>query len=937
MTGRGDIDHTVLREISALLVDLHQRVTGPVTLDSDLRADLGLDSLATVELVDRLEAAVGATLAEATLTEARTARDLARAIRVSTEGVDAGYAAQGAAPVGTAPDVPQAGLDAVARPASFATVAAALHWHARQHPDQVTLRLLGPSPAGAAEVVTYGALLASAQRVAHALIAEGLGAGERVGIMLDTESAYFSVFAGVLLAGCSPVPLYPPTRAASIGEHLARLARLLRNAGAAMLVTLPEAAVAARLVALEVPSLRAVRTARDVLRPAAGAGGLPTPRPEDVALIQYTSGSTGDPKGVVLTHAQLLANIGAMAAAAQVTANDVVVSWLPLYHDMGLIGMWLAPLVLGIPLVAMSPLTFLARPVRWLAAISAERGSISAAPSSAYAMCSQRISDAELHGIDLAHWRLAFNGAEPVNSAALDAFVGRFAAAGFRRTAMCPAYGLAEAGVGVAFSPLGRGPRADVVSRDALARSGRAVPPAAGAGTRTVVGCGYPLPGYEIRVADRFDAGLPERHEGRVLCRGPSLSAGYFANAPASALLWRHGWLDTGDLGYLAGGELFLTGRAKDVVIKAGRNLHAEDIEDALSGVEGARRNGLAALAAPAAAGERLVLVAETDLRAPERRAALETALRRRAADALDLALDDVLLVRPGAICRSASGKIRRAATAEALARGVLDAPPPPAALQLAKLAWSQLGPAGQEGLALLGRWGFAASLWGAAVLVAVPLVAAVQLPLSPAARWSLTRRSVRMLSRMARIPIGVQGSLPPATTPAVVVANHPSFVDGAVMTLASPHPLRFVTSLDFARKPVVGSFLRRLGCVFVARDDPGRSARDVAMLADLVRGGERLCFFPEGSLAPAAGVRPFHLGAFAVSAATGCRIVPVALAGTREVLCPGSYLPRRAAVSVRIGDAGSAAAAGLAAEATRAGELRERIADLLGQPLVSW
>ena len=269
----------------------------------------------------------------------------------------------------------------------------------------------------------------------------------------------------------------------------------------------------ARLLRAHVPSLRAVTTVADLQ--AGGPGPTPAVAPDDIALLQYTSGSTGDPKGVILTHRHLLANIRAMGAAEAPTPSDVFVSWLPLYHDMGLIGAWLAGLYHGFPLAVMSPLAFLARPARWLRAIHEQRGTLSASPNFGYELCLRHVSEAELTGVDLSSWRLAFDGSEPVSAGTIRRFTGRFAPYGLRREAMTPAYGLAEAGVGLTFPPLGRGPVIDAIDRGALARRGRAVPAAAGdRGTLQLVSCGRPLPGYQLRVVDTRARGWPSAARG---------------------------------------------------------------------------------------------------------------------------------------------------------------------------------------------------------------------------------------------------------------------------------------------------------------------------------------------------------------------------------------------------------------------------------------
>ena len=265
----------------------------------------------------------------------------------------------------------------------------------------------------------------SAPFAAGALRERGVAPGDRVAMMLRTEEAFFDAFFGVLLAGGVPVPVYPPFRRDLIEDYARRQVGILENAEARAIITFPEAVRVAALLRSRVRSLRHVMTAASP----AGARPIPPPQPrgEDAALIQYTSGSTGAPKGVLLSHANLLANIRAIGEAIQIRPDDVAVSWLPLYHDMGLIGSWLGALYFGIPIAILSPLAFLSRPARWLRAIHAHRGTISAAPNFAFDLCARRIADEELRGLDLSSWRLALNGSEPVSPETIERFTRRFA------------------------------------------------------------------------------------------------------------------------------------------------------------------------------------------------------------------------------------------------------------------------------------------------------------------------------------------------------------------------------------------------------------------------------------------------------------------------------------------------------------------------------
>ncbi len=918
----------LLREVRAVIEELGVGARRPVQLRSDLQRDLGLDSLAVVELYDRVEHVFGVRLPEEVLTAQRVAdwlRTLVEAVAVrGPEAPAAVPAPPPRAPSGPAPD-------------AAATLGEVLSWHVEAHPDLISVRLLPGSAGGSAEELSYGALSADAGAIARGLRALGLGRGERVAIMLPTARSFFGVFLGVLLAGAVPVPVYPPTRLAALEEHLLRQARVLDNAGAAVLVTVAEARIAARLVRARVPSLRAIRTPEE-LTDFAGPEGelLPMLAAGDLALVQYTSGSTGDPKGVMLTHEQLLANIRAMGQAAKVSSEDVFVSWLPLYHDMGLIGAFLAPLYFGFPLVITSPLVFLARPASWLEAITTYRGTLSAAPNFAYQACVDRIGDRELAALDLSSWRVAFNGSEPVSARTVEAFIERFARCGFRPGAMCPAYGLAEVGVGVAFSPLGRGARVDVVSRSNLERSSRAL--SCGSDdldARAVVSSGRPLPGYEIRISDVHGNELPDRREGAVTCRGPSATAGYLANEAATRALWHRGWLETGDLGYIADGEVFLTGRAKDLVIRGGRNLHPEELEQMVETLEGVRPGGAAVFASvdQRLGTERLVLAIETDLAKPERRAALEDAARRRTIDLLGVPPDVIVLLPPSALLRTASGKLRRSATRAAFEAGVLGRHRAPVAVQLLRLGASSVQPAGRRlGRALL-TWVFAGYAWAVTIAILAPVWIGVHLLPSRAIRWRLVRAGALSLCNLVGLPVEVQGPVPAKHKGAVVVANHESFVDGVLLVLAFRDPVALVASTDLGRQALVGSFLRRLGCAFVERGEPDRASGAIEELVRRVRAGERLVIFPEGSITRAPGLRAFRLGAFATATAAPCPVVPVGISGSRDVVRPGTYLARRGRITVAFGQPIAPEGSDFAAQIALRDRARRSIVELSGEP----
>ncbi len=394
-------------------------------------------------------------------------------------------------------------------PDSIATLVEVLDWHALHHGDRLLITLY--SERGAATHLTYGRLRIDALAVAAGLIDKGYGVGDAVAIMLPTGSDFFAAFYGALYAGCVPVPLYPPARLSQLEDHLRRTAGILRNAGARVLITVGQAKPLAHLLRAQIESLRAVATVSDLAiadsAAAAGQLALPAITAEATAFLQYTSGSTGDPKGVVVSHANLLANVRAMWSAARVSSSDTFVSWLPLYHDLGLIGACIGSLCVGYRLVLLSPLAFLDKPSRWLWAIHRHRATVSAAPNFAYELCLNKLSDAELDGLDLSSWRLAFNGAEPISADTVERFAARFGRYGFRREAMFTVYGLAEGVLGVTFPPLGREPLIDRVNRSALLRDGAAKPATdADVHALRVVSCGVPLPGHEVRVVNAAGA-----------------------------------------------------------------------------------------------------------------------------------------------------------------------------------------------------------------------------------------------------------------------------------------------------------------------------------------------------------------------------------------------------------------------------------------------
>ena len=526
-----------------------------------------------------------------------------------------------------------------------------------------------------------------ARTAAGRILASGVAPGQRVALVFPTCEGFFDAFFGAILAGAVPVPLYPPVRLGRLDEYHGRTAAMLRAAGARLV--LAEKGVR-RLLG---PAIEAAQTplgcrTLDEL-PQAEPISLPV-RENDLALVQFSSGTTVDPKPVALSHRAVVAQTLRLNGFWP-DDNGVVhsgVSWLPLYHDMGLIGCVFPALERGADLTLIPPELFVARPAAWLGAISRYRATVSPAPNFAYGLCVDRVRDEELEGVDLSSWRVALNGAEPVAAEVLRRFQRRFVAWGFRPEALTPVYGLSEASLAVTFSPLGRPFMSRRFDRDALAGRLEAVDDPTGV---EIVSVGRPLPDFALRVVDREHFDLPERRVGRVLVRGPSLMEGYLGQRRATARAMRDGWLDTGDLGFVAEGDLYLTGRAKDVLILRGRNHSPVEVEHAVDTVDGVRTGCAAAVSfMPENAERELLLVMVEARRSVPESEYLQIAekVSRAVLAATGLEPDSVDVVEPGALPRTSSGKIRRH---EALQRRQAGGLTPPASVTQFRLVGAAL------------------------------------------------------------------------------------------------------------------------------------------------------------------------------------------------------------------------------------------------------
>ena len=913
----------VLDRVLEILKQLATEVGGDraaraVTRHASLDKQIGLGSLERVELLARVQSAFGRSFDEGFL-KLDTAFDIARAV---VEGA-------GPQPQPTH-DLPAAQPSLSAPPEDATTLHEALWRRAEAEPDRPSVYLRQED--GREDSLSYGQLLKEAALVAGGLREEGLRRGDTVALMLPTGRDFLRAFQGALIAGAVPVPIYPPMRLDRFDEYLERQASILANAGVRLLLTFTRATGASSRLRQAVPTLEAVKTADELSSPGV-SWGAPEGAGTDPALIQYTSGSTGAPKGVLLSHDNLLANIRAMGRALDLRWDDVGVSWLPLYHDMGLIGSWLFCTYHGVPIALESPLAFLARPERWLWTIHRRRGTLSAGPNFAYELCVRKIPDEALEGIDLSSWRGAFNGAEPVNPETLERFSRRFAPYGFQPEAAVPVYGLAECSVALCVAPMGREPRIAHVARGPFEREGRAEPVGADEGTALrFASVGSPIPGHEVRILSDGGDVQPPGTVGRIAFRGPSQMQGYFRNPTATAAIsLGDGWLDTGDLGYQADGELYVTGRLKDLIIKAGRNLVPQEIEEAASEVPGIRKGCVVAFGVPhpTLGTERLVVVAETRVTEPERRAALASAVAERVATAVGLPPDQVELVVPGSVPKTSSGKLRRDTARQLHLGGTLGATAGPTPFLrprlLTEAAWAEL----RRLLRTPRRW-----LYGAYLAVALlpPAFLAWALAASIPARalaLALPRRYFGLALRAAGCRLAVEGleNLPPRGA-VLMASNHASYVDVAALMALLPRDFLFVAKREVLGWPAVGTFVRRAGHLTVDRNDTQQSLTDAAAIGRSLAAGQAVLVFPEGTFTSQTGLRPFRLGAFSAAVESRLPIVPLALRGTRGMLRDGVWIPRPGPVRLWIGRPIPPEGSGWRAVM----ELRDRVADAIAE-----
>ncbi|MCL2313810.1 MAG: fatty acyl-AMP ligase [Proteobacteria bacterium] len=503
----------------------------------------------------------------------------------------------------------------------------------------------------------------------------GLQKGERLLLVLPEGEDFVPTFFAALWAGVVPVPVYPPMSLGKLSTYVDTLAAIVASAQPKFACA-PQKLENVLWPALSrTPSVQGILPAQMLQNPPSSERLLAPENilPEDTCFLQFTSGSTSTPKGVEVSHANLVANCKAiMVDGLQCHEGDVTVSWLPLYHDMGLIGFIISPTLYGLPSVILPTTSFIRNPGLWLETIHRKRGTLSFAPNFAYALTNKRLRPEALNRFDLSSMRAFGCGSEPINPHTLREFARKLAPAQLAPTAMLPCYGMAEHTLAISFSSLHEEVRTDTVDKTLYESQQLALPPAHGdtpSETVEFVNCGKAFPGHEMATFDSEGNRLEDRKIGEIWLKGPSVARGYYENPEATEAVFGGGWLRTGDLGYLVEGEVYITGRSKDLIIVNGRNYDPQRFEWALDSLDNVRQGNAVAFSRPSSASEELVIVAES--RTPHKDE-LASHIRQYISEQFQLACADVVIVPPGTLPKTSSGKLQRQKTRERYLKGTL-------------------------------------------------------------------------------------------------------------------------------------------------------------------------------------------------------------------------------------------------------------------------
>lgn len=562
------------------------------------------------------------------------------------------------------------------------TVAAAIRAGAAEQPDRTAFvfEVPGEEP----RPYTYAKLYRECLRRAAAMYAEGLRRGDRVAMIVPLPEDFVLTFLGATLAGIVPVPMYPPVALGKVESYTKNAEHIVSSSGARMLLTTKQVRPLVGSL-LEQGTVEKLMTLESLNLDATTEGVEADVRPDELCFLQYTSGSTSAPKGVMVTHGNLSANCFAImrtgTESVDAKDDDVGVSWLPLYHDMGLIGFVIAPLMDRIPITFIPTMEFVKRPVYWLEMLTKYKATITFAPNFAWALAARKVRDADLPSYDLSRLRVAGCGAEPIQPATLRMFVERLKPAGMRYEALLPCYGMAEATLAMSFEPTFGDLKTDVVDLEAFRQGEARAFDASVEGARSVevVACGRAMKDHALAAFDEAGNQLPERMIGELAFRGPSVTPGYFNNPEATAKSFRDGWLFTGDLGYLVDGHVYICGRVKDMIIINGRNYYPTDIEWLVQEVEGVRKGAVIAFGVQpeGAASEQLVVVAEWAAKDRPTEEQL-TAIKKRVMEVVQSQVGvnawKVVMIPGGSIPKTSSGKLQRRRTKQQFEDGVLGA-----------------------------------------------------------------------------------------------------------------------------------------------------------------------------------------------------------------------------------------------------------------------
>ncbi len=525
---------------------------------------------------------------------------------------------------------------------------------------------------GSERHMPFSEIREEARRRACHFAARGLAKGDRLALVVPDPEEFVLSFLGAIFAGVVPVPMVPQLSFKNVDTYHDTVAHIARASGAKLLLTTEATHAYVAPAAARVDTLQGVLTTTDLAAPMSGEVDARVTG-DDLCFLQFTSGSTSRPKGVVVTHRNLAWNSESFMVHGleKDSSFDKGVSWLPLFHDMGLIGFVIGPLFTNIPVVFLPTASFVRNPRLWLDTIHKHRGTITYAPNFAYQLVSKRLKDKDVEGWDLSCMRRTGCGAEPIQARTLREFSAKLAPAGFDPRSFIPSYGMAEATLAITFTPLGAGLRADRI--DAKARERELAEPSSSEDAQELVNCGRPFPGHEVAVLDANGARLADRQVGQIVTRGPSVCAGYYQEPELTREAFKDGWLHTGDLGYLVDGDLYICGRLKDLIIVRGRNFYPNDIEWVVSELPGVRRGNVVAFSVEGDSGEELVLCAEAFQSESREGSGLREAIAQAVLAHFALNVYKVVLVPQGTLPRTSSGKAQRRKTKQMFLDGLLE------------------------------------------------------------------------------------------------------------------------------------------------------------------------------------------------------------------------------------------------------------------------